>query len=42
MELGVINKKLGSLISKACDDIINLNNLKNKSIYPGQIIQISI
>ena len=24
------------------DDIINLNNLKNKSIYPGQIIQISI
>ena len=24
MELGVINKKLGSLISKACDDIINL------------------
>ncbi len=24
MELGVIDKKLGSLISKACDDIINL------------------
>ena len=24
------------------DDIINWNNLKNKSIYPGQIIQISI
>ena len=24
------------------DDIINLNKLKNKSIYPGQIIQISI
>ena len=24
------------------DDIINLNNLKNKSIYTGQIIQISI
>jgi len=24
------------------EEIINLNNLKNKSIYPGQIIQISI
>ncbi len=24
IELGIINKKLGSLISKACDDIINL------------------
>ena len=24
------------------DEIINWNNLKNKSIYPGQIIQISI
>ena len=42
IELGIIDRKLGSLISKACDDIINLNNLKNKSIYPGQIIQISI
>ena len=24
------------------DEIVNLNNLKNKSIYPGQVIQISI
>ena len=24
------------------DEIINLNNLKNKSIYPGQVIKISI
>jgi N-acetylmuramoyl-L-alanine amidase len=24
------------------DEIINWNNLKNKSIYPGQIIQITI
>ena len=24
------------------DEIINWNNLKNKSIYPGQVIQISI
>jgi N-acetylmuramoyl-L-alanine amidase len=24
------------------DEIINWNNLKNKSIYPGQVIQISV
>ena len=24
------------------DEIVNWNNLKNKSIYPGQVIQISI
>ena len=24
------------------NEIVNWNNLKNKSIYPGQIIQISI
>ena len=28
IELGVINRKLGSLISKACDDIINLKLIK--------------